>query len=131
MNIDDTPEERIAALQERFNATERANNLWNYPPFQEWIEATDKLTATLDRISTDAPLTSGDAKSHLALLGLDPPRSQEEGLRVYIALRAVLNFWARKLSQLEAQSSLHEQTKKEINELGRNSNIRNLGTVVR
>ncbi len=81
--------------------------------------ATDRIELALMKNSWKGK----DLLSALEYVGLTAPVTQEDQLRLYIALKAVLGFERRKLSLLEAQSDRYEETKRRILELGRDGDI--------
>ncbi len=110
-------------LQAQLKTFETYHKLWTDPHFQSWKVG---MQATVDAIDTalmNSNWGNKDLKAHLALMGMSPPKSHDEELRLYIAMKAVLGFWTRKLSLLKTQSDRYEETKRKLLELGRNGDI--------
>jgi hypothetical protein len=130
MNIDDTVEDRLADLQKIVNDKQWQHDLYTNPLFQQWAQEVDALAKDLlDCAALGRWDSSSKTIMHLKMLGLEPPKTPEQGLGLYIAFKAVVNFWSRNLDRLKDQSSSYERSKKEINELGRSSDLGTLRTV--
>jgi len=115
--------EDLSKLQEQLNAFENSHKLWTSGPFQVWKKETEALLAAIEKALMMNSWEHKELRGHLAMMGLSAPKSHDDELRLYIALKAVLGFERRKLSLLETQSGNYEKTKRKILELGRNGDI--------
>lgn len=61
---------------------------------------------------------SAGVQSALTTLGLDVPTTQEEQLRVYLAMRAVIGYMTEKKKQIEVLKQLQEERTREGIEKG-------------
>jgi hypothetical protein len=119
----------LPELQEQLNKLETYHRLWSSSHFQDWAE---EIKVTLKNIESDLMSKAWDDQDvliHLKLMGLSAPKTQDDELRLYFAVKGVLGFWSRKLSLLETQSGNYEKTKRKILELGRNGDIGDTRTV--
>ncbi len=93
--------------------------LWDDAVFQAWVgEIEEELTA-LEGAGIAVPIggTANDAQAKaLKTIGMSPPATHEESLRVYLTLRGVVHFWRRKLGQLKSESEKFTKLEKELNE---------------
>ncbi len=113
----------LSELQEQLTMLEPHHRLWANDDFQRAAEVTK---GQLENIESALMLNSWKSKvlvDTLTMMGLTTPSCQEDELRLYIALKAVLGFERRKLDLLETQSKNYEATKRCILELGRNGDI--------
>ncbi len=113
----------LPELQEQLTMLEPHHRLWTNSDFQRAAKVTK---GQLNNIESALMLNSWKSKvleETLTMMGLTVPSSQEDELRLYIALKAVLGFERRKLDLLETQSDNYEKTKRYILELGRNGDI--------
>ena len=99
------------------------HRLWNNADFQNWVKVTKGQLEHIEKALIENSWKDKVLKEAIALMGLTEPQTQEDQLRLYIALKGVLGFERRKLSLLEDQSANYEETKRKILELGRNGDI--------
>ena len=118
MSVMDLPE-----LQEQLGRLETYHKLWTSGPFQVWRKEIEATLAGIEKALMMNSWEHKDLRTHLTMMGLSAPKSHDDELRLYIALKAVLGFERRKLSLLETQSDNYEKTKRKILELGRNGDI--------
>jgi hypothetical protein len=103
------------------------HELLNDPRFLDWVKETEAQLSDMQQsgilITKAAVAKSNTLAEMLTHLGLEPPETPEDSLRIYLALRCVLNFWRRKLGQLKTQSVLYEQEQKRLNAGTANSDL--------
>lgn len=93
-----------------------------------WPKLRDHLLFELEMMKEAGLLVSekvpGPVNRALGICGLEPPRSQEEQLRCYLALRAVINYVASKLKELEKSNSAYlEGVKQRADRLAREERL--------
>ena len=113
----------LPECQEQLIMLEPHHRLLHNGDFQAWAKATKKQLDAIELALVKNSWKGKDLLSALEYVGLTAPVTQEDQLRLYIALKAVLGFERRKLSLLEAQSDRYEETKRRILELGRDGDI--------
>ena len=99
------------------------HRLWNNADYQASVKVTMGQLDYIEKALMENSWKGKDLKDVITQMGLTKPQTQEDQLRLYIALKAVLGFERRKLSLLETQSANYEETKRKILELGRNGDI--------
>ena len=112
---------------EFFSLIRSRHELLNDPRFQDWVKETEAQLQDMQSVGlhvTKASVEGSMAQAQmLSGLGLEPPQDAEDSIRIYLALRCVLNFWRRKLDQLKAQSDMYEQEQKRLNDRNANGDI--------
>lgn len=98
-------------------------NVHDNPDVQRWVEEMNDTLVDIEDALMSGNVDSEKMRGHLAMMGMEPPKSAEEQLRLYTAFRLMLGFMKRKLSLLETQSSNYDKTKRKILELGRQDDI--------
>jgi len=104
-----------------------SHQLWNNPEFIMWRAGVEAELDLLNDAGIAIPIgdDSNIARSKILMnLGLAPPQTAEESIRVYLSLKSVVSFWKRNLRLLESQSVKYETLEKQINAAGRT----NVGT---
>ncbi len=93
--------------------------LWDDQIFQQWVGEIENELSALEAAGIAVPI-GGSANSAqikaLEHIGMSPPGTGEESLRVYLSLRGVVHFWRRKLGQLKSESEKFTKLEKELNE---------------
>lgn len=113
----------LPELQAQLTMLEPHHRLWTNSDFQSAVEVTKVQLGHIDKALMLNSWKSKVLLDALEMMGLTAPATQEDQLRLYIALKAVLGFERRKLDLLETQSDNYEKTKRYILELGRNGDI--------
>lgn len=107
----------VAEAKESLTKRRPAHTLWNNHEFQQWKKGIDLEMAALKDagiVITSKP--NAAQEQVLQMLSMDAPKTQEEQLRVYLACKAVVSFWTRKLALLERESERFRETEKALNE---------------
>ena len=100
-------------------ALQPSRDLWENQRFQDLIKSMEDQLKEMERLCL---IVSGqpDAKSsqYFQMLGVEPPKTQEETVRLYFAIRISVNFWKWNLTQLKRESDEHQEVEKKLNEHG-------------
>ncbi len=115
-----TIEEALLQLKPR-------RELWNDSRFQAWVKNVDhevQELQTLAEVVTKASAARDSLQAmRLEKLGMEPPTSAEDALRIFVALRCVLNFWRRNLEHLKRQSAEADELEKQLANARANDNL--------
>ena len=97
--------------------------LWKNDLFQHWLKDINRGLDAIASASLSTDWDSEEGKLRLKTLGLKQPQTQEDELRLYTALRAVVGFWKWNLGIIETQATNYGKTIEKLNELGRNGSV--------
>lgn len=118
MNIEDGADLEFCQAQER--TLRPYAELWKNDLFQSiWVKEGREFMDALKDASLTTDWESQEGQLRLKVLGLKTPKTQEEEVRLYIAIRSVLSVWKWKLGIIETQATNYGKTIEKLNELGR------------
>jgi len=98
-------------------------DLWKNDLFQHWLSDIKRGLDAIGAASLSTDWESEEGKLRLKTLGLKPPQTQEDELRLYTALRAVVGFWKWNLGIIETQATNYDKTTRKLSELGRQGSV--------